>query len=365
MGLFSDVIADARPRRPSDRAHGMAEVLATTPRPASPRDHAFPAQLEPAVGAEGLPTTEPQVNGIDADPWGDQGVHNMGHDPVRRPASDAQAGGPIVSEHPASDPTIGDSAEPVLEMSVYPSMPEQSSPRTVQHSDTPGVHADGLDLGTEWGHSIAEASSVSGTSRRSGDTVSSDVSYGPQSPQDEPGLGVVTNPDALNQAGSAETLSDQGPRPSQPKMPGQGHRHTTPQDGSPTRAPDQPSTSPETQNGLGRQGPLPALEVTTETARQAFETRPGNAQVVAASPYEDVPNAHGDTPPAEDESETSPNRAPPLTPALGNCSMRCSRLLAPGAVLPPTSCRRTSGVRAVVSPRGEGDQERLRRVFSR
>jgi len=40
-----------------------------------------------------------------------------------------------------------------------------------------------------------------------------------------------------------------------------------------------------------------------------------------------------------------------LSPALGNCSMRCSRLLAPGAVLPPTSCRCTSGVHAVVSQR--------------
>jgi hypothetical protein len=62
-----------------------------------------------------------------------------------------------------------------------------------------------------------------------------------------------------------------------------------------------------------------------------------------------APDADRDTSPAEDEKETSPNHAPPLTPALGNRSMRCS------------SC----GVHAVASPRGQGDRERLRRVFAR
>jgi len=40
-----------------------------------------------------------------------------------------------------------------------------------------------------------------------------------------------------------------------------------------------------------------------------------------------------------------------LTPTLGNCSMRCARLLAPGAVLTPTSCRCTPCIHAVVSQR--------------
>ena len=51
-----------------------------------------------------------------------------------------------------------------------------------------------------------------------------------------------------------------------------------------------------------------------------------------------------------------PDVSLPALPSPRQLLLRCSRLLAPGAVLPPASCRCTSGFHAVVSPsRGRGD----------